>query len=533
MAQTLRSSGRISVAVGASRVLGLIRESVFAALFGGGALADAYQLAFTIPNLLRDLFAEGALSSAFVPTFTASLVKEDRERAYHLGNLVLTGVVLVTGLLTALGIVFAEEIVALIARGATEDPEKAALAAGLTRVMMPLLSVVSLSAVWMGMLNAQRKFMAPAFAPAMFNVASIAVGVTLLFLALDGEDAILIWSVGTMAAGVVQALVQLPSLWRLGYRPWLRIKGLWSHPGVRRIVRLMLPAIVGLAAVQINILINSSFAWSLGDGPLTQLRYAFRIFYLPIGLFSVALATVTTTRVSEDAAREDTSALKSATAEGMGAVWMLMSASCVGLLVLAHPVVSLLFERGAFSGEDTAATALVLQAYVLGLLPYGLVKILAPVFFSIDRPRIPLFGSLTAVTVNLAFNALTYRALGAPGLALGMGLGALANVVVLRISFARVVGPLEGVSRVRSLGALLAGNVVMAGVVWGAWWLAEPRLAQLTGVFGQLALAGVLLPVIGVGFFAFTGTLRGLGYPGAALLWSLPGKLYRRVRGKG
>lgn len=548
MAETLRTSGKLSIAVAASRVLGLAREVLFAALFGAGAIADAYQVAFRIPNLLRDLFAEGALSSAFVPTFLAELVGKrrgesgesgelgedglDREAAYRLGNLTLAGVLLATGLLSVLGIVFAEEVVGLIANdfeGGDLTPAEAAaklrLASLLTRIMMPLLTVISVSAVWMGMLNAQKRFMAPAWAPAMFNVASILVGGTLVFVDPADYRGIVVWSAGTLGAGLVQAFVQLPALWRLGYRPLPRVRGLLRHPGVRRIVRLMAPAVVGLAAVQINIFVNTRFAASLGDGPIAQLSYAFRIFYLPIGVFSVALATVTTTRVSEDAAKQDMRALAASAGEGVSAVWMLMTASTVGLVVLARPVVEVLYF--SFTPAEAEATAMVLAAYVFGLLPYGVVKILAPVFYGLDRPRLPLLASFTAVAVNIGFNAATYRALGAPGLALGMALGSLANVIVLRISFARVVGSLPGVGP-RELGALAVANGVLAGVVLGAWWGVD-QLIDLVGRPWPVSVVGLAL-IVPAGFFAYVGVLRAFEYPGAAMLWRLPKKVLGRVR---
>ena len=539
MAETLRTSGKLSVAVAASRVLGLVREVMFAHLFGAGAIADAYQVAFRIPNLLRDLFAEGALSSAFVPTFLAELVSgeqgeggQNREAAYRLGNLTLAGILLSTGLLSVLGVVFAEEVVGLIANdfaGGDLSPAEAAakleLATTLTRIMMPLLTIISVSAVWMGMLNAQKHYMAPAWAPAMFNVASIVVGAGLLFVDHRDEFGITIWSLGTLGAGVVQACVQLPALWRLGYRPVPRLRGLGSHPGVRRILRLMAPAVVGLAAVQINIFVNTRFAASLGDGPIAQLSYAFRIFYLPIGVFSVALATVTTTRVSEDAARQDLAALARSAGEGVGAVWMLMTASCVGLAVLAEPVVRVLYF--SFSEEEALATALVLQAYALGLLPYGLVKILAPVFYGLDRPRVPLMASFSAVAVNITFNALTYRELGAAGLALGMALGSVVNVVVLRLSFRRKVGALPGVGPAQ-LGALLLGNAVLGVLVFAAWWGVERVVAEL-GAGWLLRVAGLAV-VVPVGFFAYVGVLRMLKYPGADLLWRLPDRIVGRLR---
>lgn len=541
MPETLRTSGRLSIAVAASRVLGLAREVMLAHLFGAGAIADAYQVAFRIPNLLRDLFAEGALSSAFVPTFLAELVgkrdsgetseQRDHAAAYRLGNLTLAGTLIVTGVLSLLGIVFAEQVVGLMAddfEGAGLSPAEAAakleLAVLLTRVMMPLLTIISVSAVWMGMLNAQQHYEAPAWAPAMFNVANIVVGAGLIMVDPRDEIGILIWSVGTLGAGCVQAVVQLPALWRLGYRPIPRVRGLASHPGIRRILRLMAPAVIGLAAVQINIFVNTRFAAALGDGPIAQLSYAFRIFYLPIGVFSVALATVTTTRVSENAANRDLGKLAATTGEGVGAVWMLMTASTVGLVVLAEPVVRVLYS--SFTPEETAATSMILQAYVLGLLPYGLVKILAPTFYVLDRPRIPLLASFCAVAVNIAFNAATYRTLGAPGLALGTTLAALFNISILRLSFARVVGPLPGVS-LRQLGALLLGNAVLGGVVLAAWSGIE-MLVELVDFAWTLRLAGLAL-VVPIGFFVYVGVLRGLSYPGAALLWGLPGKLWRRL----
>lgn len=514
-----------------SRVLGLGREIAFAALFGAGAVADAYTVAFRIPNLLRDLLAEGALSSAFVPTFTAALKNDGPERANALGNLVLSVMLVLTGVLTALGMIFSEELVSAMAQGFGGDAAKVALAAELTRVMMPILALVSLGAVWMGMLNAQRRFVVPALAPAVFNVVSMLGGVVVWLWHGSVEHGVMVWSVGTLVAGVAQAVAQLPSLWRLGYRPALRLRGAWHDPGLRRIARLMAPAAVGLAAVQINIFVNTGFAGVLGDGAVAQIGYAFRLFFLPLGVFGVALATVATTHVSEEAAKGDRKALAERVAESASAGLMLTSASAVGLFVLAVPVTVLVYRHGHTSLGDAEAIALVLQAYVLGLVPYSLVKILAPAFYGVDRPRIPLLASVTAVVVNIVFNALTYRELGAAGIALGTGLGAVANYLVLRISFRRIIGPLPVPHRVARLGALLLANVVLGAVAWGGFWGAGWLLAR-AGVSSSstLALALVLLVVIGAAFFAYAGVLRVLGYPGAALLWSMPAKILRRMR---
>lgn len=530
MPGALQSSGSLSVAVAASRVLGLVRESLYSRLIGAGALADAYSVAFRIPNLLRDLLAEGALSSAFVPTFTASLVQEDRERAHRLADLALAGLLLLTGALGLLGAVFAEELVGLMTSG--WNHAKVVEAASLTRILMPLMTLVSVGAVWTGMLNAQRRYLPPAYAPALFNVVSVVVGVGLWLAGLDARHAILGWSIGTLAAGGAQTFMLLPPLWRLGYRPRLRLAGLLTHPGVRRIVTLMLPAIIGIAAVQINVFVNTRFAASLGDGSVAQIEFAFRIFYLPIGMFGVALATITTTQVSEEAARGDRSGLIGKTSEGLSALWMLTTASMVGLCALAEPIVALIYEGGKFTHADTLAVAAILRAYALGLVPYSMVKIVAPAFYAIDRPRLPLIASLTAVAVNIGFNAATYQTLGTPGLALGTSLGMLFNVVLLRIFFRRTVGTLARPGRWRELGWLALANLAMAAALLLGWYAAAQGLARLamTRPLDTLALVAAVTLLVGLGFAVFVGVLRAGDFPGSAALARLPAGLWRRIR---
>ena len=530
MAGTLRASGSLSVAVAVSRVLGLVRQALFSRLFGAGALADTYSVAFRIPNLLRDLLAEGALSSAFVPTFTASLVQEDRQRAYDLANLVLAGLLLLTGGLTLLGVIFAEQLVQLITSG--WGPEKIAATAELTRVMMPLLALVSIGAVWTGMLNAQRHYLAPAYAPALFNVVSVVVGVGLWLAGVDGVKAIMAWSIGTLLAGVVQSFMLLPPLWRLGYRARLGVRGLWTHPGVRQIVTLVLPAVIGIAAVQLNIFVNTRFAASLGDGPVAQIECAFRLFYLPIGMFGVALATITTTQVSEQAARGDRGGLVQKTAEGVSAVWLLTAASTVGLFVLADPIVSLIYEGGEFTAENTAAVADILRAYALGLVPYSMVKIVAPAFYTIDRPRLPLVASIAAVAVNIGFNFATYRQLGTPGLALGTSLGMLVNVVLLRAFYQRKIGSLARPGRWRELAWLVLANAIMGALLWLMWTGAAHGLALLHGPrwLSTLVMAGAVALIIGVAFFVYVAVLKVGRFPGAAGLARLPASLWRKIR---
>jgi putative peptidoglycan lipid II flippase len=517
----------------ASRVLAVGREALQAAIFGVSWLTDAYLVAFRIPNLLRDLFAEGALSSAFVPTFAEAMAKGGRERAYRLGNLVVSSLVLVTGVLTVLGIVYAQPVASLISRGFVGDQAKLLEATALTRVMMPILLFVSVSAAWMGMLNAQQRFTAPAIAPALFNVASIAVGLGLLLFGrgLDQRTALLIWSGGTTLGGLVQGLVQLPDLWRLGYRPRLTLAGVLSDPDLRRIARLMGPAVVGLAAVQVNVFVNTQFAAALGDGPVTNLNYAFRLFYLPIGLFGVALATVTTARASADAARGDRVALVARVEEGASGVWLLALPSAVGLIVLAEPVVAMLFQRWRFSAADTAATVPVVQAYMLGVLPYSLVKVLSPAFFAVDRPRLPMLASICAVAANVIFNALTYRTLRAPGLALGTTLAALVNLAILRLAFWKVVGRAPPGRAARDRISTVVATAALGLVAAGAWHLARRVLASMPRGVGA-ARAVLLFATIALAFVVYAAVLRLTGHPAAVDLWRLPGKVLRRLRGR-
>jgi putative peptidoglycan lipid II flippase len=270
----------------------------------------------------------------------------------------------------------------------------------------------------------------------------------------------------------------------------------------------------------------------LGEGAVTYLNYAFRLFYLPVGMFGVALGTVTTTRVATEAARGDRAALCDRTAEGARAVWMLASASAVGLIVLAEPVVMLLFQRRNFTAADTQALAPVVQAYMLGVVPYSLVKSLVPAFYSLDRPRVPLAASLGAVAANLGFNALTYRWLGTVGLALGTTVAALVNYAVLRLSFGAFIGSPRGPRWLRELAALAVGNAVMGALTWGLWKGGALALAH-AGVATRGAVGWALLgTTIAVGFLAYALVLRGLGYPGAEDLLQLPTRVWRKLRGR-
>jgi putative peptidoglycan lipid II flippase len=496
----------LSAATMASRVLGLARDQLFAILIGANRFSDAFVVAFRIPNLLRDLFAEGALSSAFVPTFADAHRNRGPEAAYRLANALVGIVLLVVGTLVLLGILFAGPIVHAIAPGYAA--EQAALAATLTRIMMPFLLLVSLSATAMGMLNAQQRFTAPALAPALFNVGSIGVGLGLWAAGLPPERAVVGWSIGTLLGGVLQLATQVPSLHALGYRPRLVLsRADLRDPGIRRIFRLMGAAVIGLSATQVNILVNTIFA-SHQVGANTWLQMAFRLMQLPLGVFGVAIATVAGAGVAQRVAARDHAAVNATLASALRLVAFLNVPSAVGLAVLARPIISVIYEHGRFGAADTDATGEALLCYAVGLYAYSGVKVLAPAFYALDRARVPVVGSILGMVSNVALNAALYPVLGYRGVALGTSLAAGVNYAVLAWAWRRREGTLGGKGILVQLGKVLVASAVLGAVAWGAQRGLAAALPASKTVPRQLALA--LLPIAagGLAYVAAAKALR-------------------------
>jgi putative peptidoglycan lipid II flippase len=494
----------LSAATMTSRVLGLVRDQLFAVLVGANRFSDAFVVAFRIPNLLRDLFAEGALSSAFVPTFADVHRNRGAEHAWRLANALVGGVLVVVGAVVLLGLVFAGAVVRAIAPWIAEP----ALATLLTRIMMPFLLLVSLAAVAMGMLNAQSRFTAPALAPALFNVASIAVGLGLWFAGWPPERAVVGWSVGTMVGGLVQLGVQLPQLAALGYRLRPRVsRADLADPGLRRVARLMGPAVIGLSATQVNIVVNTIFA-SREIGANSWLQYAFRLMQLPLGVFGVAIATVAGVGVAQRVAARDMGAARETLGSALRHVAFLNVPSAVGLIVLARPIISLLFEHGRFDARDTDATAAALLFYALGLYGYSAVKVLAPAYYALNDTRVPVAGSFVGMGANLALNAALYPVLGFRGVALGTSLAATANFAVLAWAWRRRHGGLGGVGVVPQLVKVVLACVPLVLAAWGV----ERGLAHLLPAGKtlprQLALA---FGPIAAGGLAYLAAARALG----------------------
>ena len=504
-----RAAGVVGLAVLCSRVLGLIREQVFAALFGGGRVMDAFTIAFRIPNLLRDLFAEGALSTAFVTVFSKTVVLQDDAAAWRLANKVATLAAVVLSAITLLGIAFAPQLVELLAPGFAGD--KAVLTVTLTRVMFPFILLVSLAALVMGMLNAKNVFGVPAMASSFFNLGSI-IGGLLLGLWLDphfGPRAILGLALGTLLGGALQLAVQLPALRRQGYRYHVDFR--WRDPGVGAILRLMGPSVIAASSTQVNVLVNSVFASQLGDGPTYWLNIAFRLMQLPLGVFGVALGTVALPLLARMAAGNNMQAFRSELARGMRLAFLMTIPASVGLMVLAAPIMSVLYQHGRFDAHATAEAAAALRFYAIGLCGYAALKVLVNAFYALERRKTPMVVSFIAVGVNLLLNWIFTVRLGwgHRGLAFSTSCVATSNFLILYLLMRAHLGRLES----RAMGALLAklalSCVVLLGVAWagGHWLLADwavqpfwPKLLSLVAVIACAAGAFFLCAsALGIG----------------------------------
>lgn len=498
-----KAAGVIGLAVMCSRVLGLAREQICAALFGGGGAMDAFTAAFRIPNLLRDLFAEGALSTAFVTTFSKTIARSGDAAAWRLANKVATLTLVVLGSICVAGMVFSSQLVNVIAPGF--DPQKAALTAQLTRIMFPFIVMVSMAALVMGMLNAKSVFGMPAMASSFFNIGSIVGGVT-LGAWIDpsfGPRALVGLAIGTLLGGALQFAVQLPPLSQLGYRyaPDFR----WRDQGVDAILRLMGPSVIAASTTQFNVLVNSMFASTLGDGPIFWLAIAFRLMQLPLGLFGVALGTVTLPLLSRLVVAGQMTGFRAELARAMRLMFLLTVPSSIGLMMLAEPIISVLYQHGKFDAYEAAQAGGALRFYAIGLAGYAALKVLVNAFYALDRRKTPMLVSFLAVALNLLFNWIFTFQLhwGHLGLAFSTGCVATCNFLVLYVLMYRQLSGLELPRMLIMLGKTTIAGAALAGVCAASthWllsdWATQAFLPKTGALLGTVTVAGLVF--FGVG----------------------------------
>jgi len=497
--QIAGAAGVVGITTLLSRVLGFVRDMALAWLFGAGMVADCFFVAFRIPSTLRELLGEGALSAAFIPTFTRTASREGREAAWRLASAVLGTLMVVLAAVTAAGVLFAPQIARLLAPGFAQVPGKLELTVRLLRIMFPYLFLVGLAALFMAILNSLGHFLTPALAPTMLNLAMI---VAALGVAPHVPDPILPVAVAVLVGGGGQLLLQVPAALQRGWRPRIVIAP--RDPGVREIGRLMLPGVAGLAITQINVFVGTLLASFLAEGSVAALTYAFRLVQFPIGVIGVAIATGALPVMARAYAEDAVGDLKRALQDSVRLAVFLTLPAMVGLTVFGLPILGVLFERGAFTREVTVLTASILAGYALGLLFYVANRILAPAFYAMHDTWSPVATGMVAVGVNIAASIALMLPLGAVGLALATAIASACNFLQLGLRLRRRLGPLGGG---RLLGAAI--RVAAACLPMAAWGILSQRWWDVLALSGTLSRAALLVAdlAVAVGVFGAAAAL--------------------------
>ncbi|MBI2114898.1 MAG: murein biosynthesis integral membrane protein MurJ [candidate division NC10 bacterium] len=470
--QIASAAGVVSLATLFSRLLGFVRDMAIAWLFGAGMLADAFFVAFRIPSTLRELLGEGALSAAFIPTFTRTATREGRDAAWDLASAVMGTLVVVLAGVTLLGVLLAPAIVRLLAPGFAEVPGKLDLTVQLLRVMFPYIFLVGLAALFMAILNSLGHFLAPALSPTVLNIAMIAAA---LLIAPGASNPVLPLGIAVLVGGAGQLLIQVPAALARGWRPRLRVAP--RDPRVWQIARLMAPGVAGLAITQINVFVGTLLASFLAQGSVAALTYAFRLVQFPIGVIGVAIATGALPVMAASMAKDAVEEMKGALQGSLRLAFFLTLPAIVGLIVFRVPILHVLFERGAFTRPVTLLTAEILVGYALGLTFY--------------------MTGMLAVAVNIAASVLLMGRLGATGLALATALASASNFLFLFIRLRGRIGLLGGRRLLRASARVAVACLPMAawGMLSQGWWdvLAVPRvLPKAALLLGEMAVAAAL-----------------------------------------
>ncbi len=438
MPDITRGVRAFTIGTAISRVLGLVRESVFAFLFGAGFSTDAFNAAFRIPNLFRDLFAETSLSAAFIPILTTQKQKSKEQQNLLASNIFNILLLIVSGVV-ALGILLSPIFVKAIAFGFGAVPNKLSLTAHLTAVMFPFLLFVSLAAWAMGYLNTEREFFVPAVAPAFFNVVSIAIPLLLyVYLVHIGTNPIFGMAIGVLCGGLIQFLIQIPMLYKRGFRYKLYLN--FNDPQVRKILVLFLPVALGLAASRINIFVDTLLISFLQERSLTWLNYAFRVMHLPLGLFGIAVGTVTLPTFSQFVAEKQYDQLRSTLFDSLKLVFFLTVSSAVIIAFLSHPITRLIFERGKFTAFDTSATVQVLILYVIGIPFMAGIRNVAAVYYAYKDTKTPMYASFISVAIHIVMNLILMRIIGYRAFPLSTTVASCINIAILFALLPRKIG---------------------------------------------------------------------------------------------
>ncbi|MEI7903817.1 MAG: murein biosynthesis integral membrane protein MurJ [Candidatus Firestonebacteria bacterium] len=460
-----RSVGILSAATGLSRILGYLRDSINAHLFGAGWVSDAFFAAYRIPNMLRDLLAEGALSSAFLPTFVDYLEKKGKEEAFRLASIVFSLLAIIFSAVILFGILLAPYIVKIMAPGFS--PDAAALTVKLAKIMFPFIAFMGFASVFMGMLNSLKQFSIPALGPALGNLVMIGFGIyIMLFLkGVTAEKVVVIWSFGVLASGLAQVLLQLPVSYKHGFRFKMLFE--FRHEGVLRMAGIMAPAIFSNSVGQINIVVvNTAIASLLGTAAVSYLYYGFRMMQLPLGIFGVAVATASFPLIAAHFSKNEIGELKATLSTAVKINLFMALPAMTGLVALSYPINALLFQHGQFTASDAGNAAVAASYYALGLPFAALTKIMVPTFFAMKDSKTPVKAGIIAVLANVVFSLLLMKPMGFAGLALASTLSSLVNLVIVYAAFRKKTGALDERGIFISFCRVLAASVIMGAACY-------------------------------------------------------------------
>ena len=477
----------LMVATVLSRLLGYVRDMVIYAYFGQNNLTDAYNAAFSIPDFLYYLLVGGALSSAFIPVFASYIATNEEEEGWRVASTVFNFVLILMLLGIGLGIIFAPALIHLLVPGFS--PENVALTVKMTRIMFVQTFFMALNGISMGILNSFQHFFAPALGSVVYNAGIISVG---FFFSHFLNWGITGFALGVVAGAVLNFLVQLPALLKIGWRYQLVLD--LNHPGVRKIGTLILPVLIGLSVTHFNLFVNQNLGSNLPSGMISALRVAQRIMQLPIGVFAVAIAVAVFPTLTGQVARVEIEQFKKTMSLGIRTIFLITIPASLGLIVLRVPVVRLLFEQGRFTAADTEATALALLFYCLGLFAYSALQLLNRVFYAWQDTLTPVVVGIATIVINIALNFMLIKPMGHGGLALAYSLAGMLNMLVLFYFFRKKAGPLDGRRILHSFLLTLGISLVMAVVVQQtAGGLAY--IVDLGTKWGQLLQVGISIAV--------------------------------------
>lgn len=485
-----RAAGVLAAATMLSRIMGMVRDMVVSRLFGAGLYTDAFFAAFQIPNMLRRFFAEGALTSAFVPTFSEWYTTKGEEAARELANICFTVLTIVMAAITLLGIVFSPQIVHLMFPGFAENPEKLSVTIMLNRLMFPYIFFVSLVALCMGILNTVRHFFTPAISTVFLNLSMILAA---LLLHDRFEVPIVALAVGVLLGGLLQLVLQLPVLYRKGFP--IRFNFQTGHPAVKKIALLMGPSVFGVGVYYLNITVGSILASLLPEGSVSYLYYAQRLFEFPQGIFTVSVAQAVLPSMSRQAAAGDMDALKESLSYGVRLTLFITIPAAVGLIFCATPIFTLLFMGGAFDYAKAVNCGIALLYYSLGLSFVALVRVLVPAFYALKDTKTPVAIALVTFLMNLIFSLLLMGPLQHGGLALASSISALGNMLLLLWFLRKKIGPFGGraiaVAGMKGVVASVPMAVVVYWIMQLIDWSHAGQRVLKAGVMGGAVLAGI------------------------------------------